>query len=245
MKPFGKIGMSLCDKERYTRQMMMPEVGEKGQKMLSTAKVLVIGAGGLGSPILMYLAGAGVGQIGVIDDDKVSLSNLQRQIFYKTNEIGQSKSTLMSQNITDLNPDCQVKTFAERLDETNVKAIIADFDIVVDACDNYETRYMVDDICAKLSKPYVYGSVAGFNGQVGVFNYNGSCSYTAVFPYDDTQDFEHHTIGVLGSMPAIIASIQTTEVLKIILQQGDVLYNQLLLIDVLQMTFTKLPVLIR
>ena len=159
------------NKERYSRQLLLPEVGEDGQKKLREAKVLIIGAGGLGSPIALYLTAAGVGNIGIAEDDLVNESNLNRQILYTELDLGQSKTACAADRIRALNTELNVHVFAERVTERNAEYVIRNYDVVIDACDNFATRYLVGDATAKLGIPYVYGAVSGFEGQVSVFNY--------------------------------------------------------------------------
>ena len=157
--------------ERYSRQTMLPEIGEAGQLKLKAAKVLIVGVGGLGSPIALYLAGAGVGTIGLADDDEVSLSNLQRQILYTEEEVGDLKAICASMRISALNREIKVNACPGRLSKENARDLIGQYDIIVDGCDNFATRYLLSDVCSELGKPYVYGAICGFEGQVSVFNY--------------------------------------------------------------------------
>ncbi|MEG2514995.1 MAG: HesA/MoeB/ThiF family protein, partial [Bacteroidaceae bacterium] len=162
---------------RYDRQTLLPEIGEEGQRKLSAAKVLLIGMGGLGSPIALYLVGAGVGTIGLVDDDVVSITNLQRQIIYTEAEIGQSKVLCAQKRLQQLNSEIIINSFPIRLDKDNAETIISQYDIVVDGCDNFATRYLINDTCILLNKVYVYGAIRSFEGQVPVFNYKRKISY--------------------------------------------------------------------
>lgn len=156
---------------RYTRQTILPEIGDEGQRSLSCAAVLVVGAGGLGSPVLLYLAGAGVGRIGIVDDDMVSVTNLHRQVLYTESDLGAPKAECAARRLREMNGDIVVEPYATRLDEENARGIVTRYDIVVDACDNFATRYLVGDITAEAGIPYVYGAIGGFEGQVSVFNH--------------------------------------------------------------------------
>lgn len=156
---------------RYDRQMILPEIGEDGQQKLKQAKVLIVGVGGLGSPIALYLTGAGVGCIGLVDDDVVSISNLQRQVLYSEKELGKPKAICAAERLSALNSEITIRTYPTRLTEENAQEIISQYDIVVDGCDNFSTRYLINDICAEMGKVYVYGAICGFEGQVSVFHY--------------------------------------------------------------------------
>lgn len=156
---------------RYDRQIILPEIGEEGQNKLQKAKVLIVGVGGLGSPIALYLAGAGVGCLGLVDDDSVSISNLQRQVLYSEEELGKPKVVCAAHRLTSLNSEIETRYYSTRLTAENADRIIQEYDIVVDGCDNFDTRYLINDICIKQGKPYVYGAICGFEGQVSVFNY--------------------------------------------------------------------------
>lgn len=156
---------------RYDRQMILPEIGEDGQQKLKQAKVLIVGVGGLGSPIALYLTGAGVGCIGLVDDDVVSISNLQRQVLYSEKELGKPKAICAAERLSALNSEITIRTYPIRLTEENAQEIISQYDIVVDGCDNFSTRYLINDICAEMGKVYVYGAICGFEGQVSVFHY--------------------------------------------------------------------------
>ena len=168
--------------ERYNRQIILPELGESGQEKLKNAKVLIVGVGGLGSPIALYLTGAGVGNIGLIDDDVVSESNLQRQVLYSETEIGLPKAVQAQKRLNALNSQIKIDAYNTRLTKDNAEEIIGKYDIVVDGCDNFNTRYIINDTCVKLGKTYVYGAIRAFDGQVSVFNYQGGKNYRDLFP---------------------------------------------------------------
>ncbi len=227
------------EKERYSRHIMLSEVGEEGQQKIKEAGVLVVGAGGLGSPVLLYLAAAGVGRIGIIDPDTVSESNLQRQVLYDINTIGQFKTKVATDKLQMLNPYCRTETYPYRLDQDNAQNIIEKYDIVVDATDNLISRYIIDDACVLCGKPFVYGSICEFDGQVSVFNYNGGPTYRSLFEFDDNVPTFTQPQGVLGTLPGIVGSIQASETLKIILGKNT-LSGKLLIIDLLQNTFQVL-----
>lgn len=226
--------------ERYQRQIILSQLGTEGQAKLASAKVLVVGAGGLGSPVLMYLAAAGVGHLGIVDDDVVSLSNLQRQILYKTDDIGLPKVDRAAHYLNQMNPEVNVTTYLSMLSTENALAIIDNYDIVVDATDNFPSRYMINDACFLLEKPLVYGAVSNFEGQVAVFNVttdNGtkSAHYRDIFP-DPPMENEIGNcaeIGVLGVLPGTIGCIQASEVIKLITGIGNPLTNQLQTVNLL------------
>lgn len=219
--------------ERYSRQIMLPEIGEEGQARLSAAKVLIVGVGGLGSPIALYLAGAGVGTLGLVDDDVVSLSNLQRQVLYTEEEVGDLKAVCASMRLAALNREIVINTYPTRLTAQNAHELIGQYDIVVDGCDNFATRYVIDDVCAALGKPYVYGAISGFEGQVSVFHYGDvKKSYRDLYP-DEKEILRMPPLskGVVGVTPAVVGSVEATEVLKIICGFGEVLAGKLWTID--------------
>ena len=205
---------------RYDRQMILPEIGEDGQQKLKQAKVLIVGVGGLGSPIALYLTGAGVGCIGLVDDDVVSISNLQRQVLYSEKELGKPKAICAAERLSALNSEITIRTYPIRLTEENAQEIISQYDIVVDGCDNFSTRYLINDICAEMGKVYVYGAICGFEGQVSVFHYGEEMRRMPLPPK-----------GVMGITPAVTGSIEATEVLKIICGFGEVLSGKLWTID--------------
>lgn len=212
---------------------MLPEIGEEGQARLSAAKVLIVGVGGLGSPIALYLAGAGVGTIGLVDNDVVSLSNLQRQVLYTEEEIGDLKAVCAFLRLSALNREITVNACPGFLDAQNAQELIRQYDIVVDGCDNFATRYAIDDACAALGKPYVYGAIGGFEGQVSVFHYGeAKKSYRDLYPNErEMLQMPPLPQGVAGVTPAVIGSIEATEVLKIICGFGEVLAGKLWTID--------------
>ncbi len=227
---------------RYSRHFMLPEVGENGQAKLLDAKVLMVGAGGLGSPSAYYLAAAGVGTMGIIDDDVVDLSNLQRQILHTQDRIGQPKTESAKQTIQALNPDVRVITYQEKLTSKNIMDIIKDYDIVVDGCDNFPTRYLINDACVMAKKPNVHGSIFQFEGQASVFDPgNGPC-YRCLYPQPPPAEMAPNCqeAGVLGVLPGLIGVIQAIETIKIILGKGDTLAGRLLCFNTLTMEITTL-----
>lgn len=226
---------------RYNRQMMLPEIGDSGQEKLKKAKVLVIGAGGLGCPILQYIATAGVGTIGIIDFDTIELHNLHRQILYTEEQVGQSKAIIAKSVLETLNPLIHVIAFEEKLTVENAAQIIMNFDVIVDGCDNFETRYLVNDTCVALGKSLIYGSILKFEGQMAVFNHNGSKNLRDLFPEPpNPKDVPNCNLnGVLGTLPGIIGTIMAHETLKLIMDLPT-LENELILFNTLDWSFTKL-----
>lgn len=225
------------EKERYSRHLALAEVGEEGQEKIRRARVLVVGAGGLGSPILLYLAAAGVGTLGMLDDDTVSESNLQRQILYDTLCVGRPKTEIAAEKLKALNPYVEVVPLPFRLDGENADRIISEYDIVVDATDNLLSRYIIDDACARAGKPFVYGSICEFEGQVSVFHYQGGPSYRDLYPYHEGVPDFRQPPGVIGALPGVVGSLQASETIKIILGRQEVLSGKLLLVNLLQGTF--------
>lgn len=226
---------------RYNRQMMLPEIGETGQEKLKKARVLVIGAGGLGCPILQYIATAGVGTIGIIDFDKVELHNLQRQILYTENHIGKAKAITAKSVLEKLNPLIDVVAFEEKLTGENATQIIQDFDVVVDGSDNFATRYLVNDTCVTLGKSLVYGSILKYDGQMAVFNHKGSKNLRDLFPEPpNSEDVPNCNFnGVMGTLPGIIGTMMAHETLKLIMDL-PILENELILFNTLNWSFNKL-----
>jgi len=225
--------------ERYRRHILLPQVGEEGQQRLLQASALVVGAGGLGSPASIYLAAAGVGRLGIVDSDRVDLSNLQRQILHATEDIGRSKTDSARETIQALNPEVSVTTHAERLDPSNSLKIIADYDLVLDAADNFLTKYLLNDACYLAAKPLVYGSIFQFEGQATLFARGRGPCYRCLFPAPPPPGLipPPSEVGVLGVLPGIIGIIQATEAIKWILGIGTPLLGRLLLYDALEMSF--------
>jgi molybdopterin/thiamine biosynthesis adenylyltransferase/rhodanese-related sulfurtransferase len=229
---------------RYSRHLLLPEIGIKGQEKLKNAKVLVIGAGGLGCPALLYLTAAGVGEIGIIDFDKVDASNLQRQIIYSVEDVGKLKTKVAAEKLRKQNPFVKLTTHELYLNNQNALDIIKNYDIVIDGTDNFSTRYLVNDASVILHKPLVYGSIYRFEGQVSVFNYKGGPTYRCIFPEPPSPESAPNcsTIGVLGVLPGIIGTMQANEAIKIITEIGEPLSGKLLLFDALKMDFTTIDI---
>lgn len=226
---------------RYARQLSLPEVGEAGQRKLAAAKILLIGAGGLGSPAALYLAGAGVGTLGLIDPDTVSLSNLQRQILYASSEAGQPKVERAAARLSALNGEITVRTWAASLNPDNARAILADFDLILDGSDNLSTRYLLSDACVQLGKPLIHGSVYRFEGQVASFVPGGPC-YRCLYPEMPPPGSlpSCAEAGVLGVLPGLVGLLQASEALRLILDWGPGLSGKLLLLDLKSMDFQTL-----
>jgi adenylyltransferase/sulfurtransferase len=227
---------------RYSRHLILPEVGLEGQKRLKAASVLCIGTGGLGSPLLLYLAAAGIGRLGIVDFDVVDHSNLQRQVIHGTSWVGKPKIASAKDRILEINPHCQVDLYETALTSANALEIMADYDIVVDGTDNFPTRYLVNDACVLLGKPNVYGSIFRFEGQATVFNYEDGPNYRDLYPEPPPPGMVPSCAegGVLGILPGIIGVIQATETVKIILGNGTTLSGRLLLYNALDMKFREL-----
>ncbi len=223
-------------KEKYKRHILLPEIGEEGQKKLQNTTVLLIGVGGLGSAISLYLTAAGIGRLGIIDADVVSLSNLQRQVLYTEEEIGLSKTACAKKRLQALNPELQIDEYPFRFNKENALEITRNYDIIVDGCDNFSTRFLINDTCVELGKPYVYGTIQEFHGQASVFNYQGGPTYRDLYP-DETAltSIPSKELGVLGAIPGIIGCIQVSEVVKIITETGDVLSGKLFVMNMLTM----------
>ncbi len=238
----AEIELSQDDYQRYSRHIILPEVGLDGQKRLKAASVLCIGTGGLGSPLLLYLAAAGVGRIGIVDFDIVDHSNLQRQIIHGTSWVGKPKIESAKHRILEINPHCQVDLYPTQLNSSNALDIIEPYDIVIDGTDNFPTRYLTNDACVLLNKPNVYGSIFRFEGQATVFNYEGGPNYRDLYPEPPPPGMVPSCAegGVLGVLPGIIGTIQATEALKIILGAPNTLSGRLLLFDAWGMKFREL-----
>ncbi|MBD0725490.1 thiamine biosynthesis protein ThiF [Flavobacterium sp. L1I52] len=218
---------------RYNRQIILSEVGEKGQEKLTQAKVLIIGAGGLGAAILPYLAAAGIGEIGIIDNDAIEITNLQRQVIYKSEAIGKSKALEAKAMAESLNPTIQINAIADTLNAKNAIELFEYYDIMVDATDNLPTKYLINDACQLTNKPFVYGSIYKFQGQVSVFNYQNGPTYRCLFPDESSNSKNCVDAGVMGISVGIIGMFQANEVLKMILGIGNVLSGELLIYNML------------
>jgi adenylyltransferase/sulfurtransferase len=226
---------------RYSRHLIMPEVGMEGQLKLKKAKVLLIGTGGLGAPLGLYLAAAGVGQLGLVDFDVVDFTNLQRQVTFGSSDVGKPKSEAARARLSNLNPDIQVQAFETKLTSANALELFRDFDIIVDGTDNFPTRYLVNDACVLLGKPNVYGSIFRFEGQVTIFGMPGGPCYRCLYPEPPPPGLVPSCAegGVLGVLPGIVGSIQAMETIKLILGSGRNLTGRLLLFDALEMGFRE------
>jgi molybdopterin/thiamine biosynthesis adenylyltransferase/rhodanese-related sulfurtransferase len=224
---------SMNDSTRYNRQIILPEMGENGQHKLSKAKVLIIGAGGLGAAVLPYLAAAGVGEIGIVDDDVIEVSNLQRQVIYKTSAVGNYKVEQAKAMVSELNPLVKVNSIAEKLSGKNAISLFEQYDIIVDATDNLSIKYLINDACLVTNKPMVYGSIFRFQGQVSVFNYQDGPTYSCLYPDENSQSLNCEDAGVIGISVGIIGMLQANEVIKIILEIGEVLSGKILVYNIL------------
>ena len=235
------LTFNLDELVRYSRQMLLPEVGIEGQEKLKWTKVLVIGAGGLGCPVLQYIAAAGIGTIGIVDFDTIAVHNLHRQILYTNADVGKQKAPIAAEKIKQSNPNINCVVFDEKLTIENAAGIISQFDIVIDGSDNFATRYLVNDTCVKVGKPLVYGTILKFDGQVAVFNFNGSKNLRDIYPEppnpEDVPNCDEN--GVLGVVPGIIGMMMCDHVLKIVLGL-PININTLLLVDLGSYTVRKL-----
>lgn len=238
----AEIELSKEEYERYARHIILPEVGLEGQKRLKAASVLCIGTGGLGSPLLLYLAAAGIGRIGIVDFDIVDSSNLQRQIIHSTSWIGKPKIESAKNRILEINPYCQVDLYETMITSENALEIMTPYDVIIDGTDNFPTRYLTNDACVLLNKPNVYGSIFRFEGQVTVFNYEGGPNYRDLYPEPPPPGMVPSCAegGVLGVLPGIIGTLQATEAVKIILGAKNTLSGRLLLYNAWDMKFREL-----
>ena len=243
-KPVAAVDTTLSNDEilRYSRHLIMPEVGMEGQQKLKAAKVLCIGAGGLGSPLALYLTAAGVGTLGIVDFDVVDYTNLQRQIIHTTADVGRKKLDSAADKLKAINPFLTLRTFDTKLTSANALELFRDFDIVADGTDNFPTRYLVNDACVLTGKPNVYGSIFRFEGQASVFATEDGPCYRCLYPEPPPPGLVPSCAegGVLGILPGLVGVIQATETIKLILGQGDSLVGRLLLVDALGMKFREL-----
>ena len=239
------MGISMNDeqRERYARHILLDEIGEKGQEKLLSSRVLIVGAGGLGSPIAMYLAAAGVGTIGIVDDDNVDLTNLQRQIIHTTQSIGMPKTLSARKRIEALNPDISVNTYVQRIDSGNVKSIFGDYDFVLDATDNFETKFLVNDTCVEMGKPFSHGGIVRFSGQLMTSVPGEGPWYRCMFedPPEPGDVPSCKEVGVIGAICGMIGSMQGMEAVKYLLGIGNLLTGQLLTVDALTMEIRRVP----
>ena len=227
---------------RYSRHLIMPEVGMEGQLKLKAGKVLMIGTGGLGAPLGLYLAAAGVGKIGIVDFDTVDVTNLQRQVIHGTKDIGRPKLDSAAERMADINPLIEIKKYETRLSSENALELFKGYDVVVDGTDNFPTRYLVNDACVLLNIPNVYGSIFRFEGQATVFHHNGGPCYRCLYPEPPPPGLVPSCAegGVLGILPAVVGSIQATETVKLLIGKGQTLSGRLVLYDALNMKFREL-----
>jgi len=237
------------EKRRYSRQIILPEIGAEGQARLKAARVLVVGAGGLGCPVLTYLTAAGVGNIGIVDSDRVEISNLHRQVLFGEAEIGRMKAEAAVDKLQNLNPIVNFKSYSLLLAPKNALSLIENYDLVVDASDNFPTRYLINDACVILDKPFVLGSIHRFQGQVAVLNYGKAGqekgpSYRCLFPKPPAPETVPNCseIGVIGILPGIIGSLQANEVIKMIVGYGKILSGEILFVDSLGLRFRTLKI---
>ena len=236
--------LSSEEKKRYARHLILPEIGLDGQRKLKQAKVLVIGAGGLGCPALQYLTAAGIGTIGIVDFDKVDESNLQRQILYNTEDVGKYKAEVAKEKLAKQNPYINLISYISLLTISNAIEIISQYDIVVDGSDNFATRYLINDACVILNKILVFGSIYKFDGQISVFNYKNGSTYRCLYPEPpiDGEIANCAEVGVIGVLPGIVGALQANEVIKIITEIGEVLSGKLLAFDALSMQFNTFDI---
>ena len=235
-------GLSNEEILRYSRHLIIPEVGMEGQLKLKQAKVLLVGAGGLGAPLGLYLTAAGVGRIGIVDFDVVDLTNLQRQVIHGTSDVGRKKLDSAAESMREINPNVEIDRFETALTSENALGILKDYDLVIDGTDNFPTRYLVNDACVMLGKPNVYGSIFRFEGQATVFAYPGGPCYRCLYPEPPPPGLVPSCAegGVLGILPGLIGLVQATEAVKLIMGIGEPLVGRLLLYDALQMRFREL-----
>jgi adenylyltransferase/sulfurtransferase len=236
------VGLTAAERLRYSRHLLLPEVGDEGQRRLKAARVLLVGAGGLGSPAALYLAAAGVGTIGIVDFDVVDVTNLQRQIIHGTADVGRSKLESARDRIAAINPEVRVETFAEPFSSANARRLVEAFDVVVDGTDNFPARYLVNDACVLYGRPNVWGSIFRFEGQASVFAARGGPCYRCLHPEPPPAGLVPSCAeaGVLGVLPGVIGTIQATEAIKLVLGAGEPLVGRLIVYDALRMRFREL-----
>ena len=225
----------MVDLERHSRHILLPQVGAEGQKRISESRVLCVGAGGLGSPVIQYLAAAGIGHLTIVDDDNIEISNLQRQVIHRSSDVGMPKADSAKRFVSNLDSNISVESKVVRLDEKNAESLFEGHDLIIDGTDNIPTRYLIDDTCVKSGIPWIYGSVYRFEGQVSVFNFNGGPRYRDLFPDAPPDELipSCSEAGVLGVLPGLIGCIQASEAIKVILGIGNPLSGKLLIYDTL------------
>jgi molybdopterin/thiamine biosynthesis adenylyltransferase len=228
--------------DRYSRHIIMDEIGPEGQQKLLEGSAVVVGAGGLGAPVIQYLAAAGVGRIGIVDDDVVERSNLQRQIIHKDSDVGRPKVESAAEFVADLNPDVEVETYHQRLGPADAESLVSDYDVVVDCSDNFPTRYLLNDACRIHGVPLAHGAIYKFEGQVTTILPDGPC-YRCLFPEAPEPGTvpDCATTGVLGVLPGTVGCIQATEAMKLLLEKGEPLEGRLLFYDAMEMSFETVP----
>jgi sulfur-carrier protein adenylyltransferase/sulfurtransferase len=232
--------LSQRELRRYSRQIMIPEIGTSGQEKLKKAKILVVGAGGLGSPVLQYLTAAGIGKLGIAEFDLVSETNLQRQILYGADDVGKLKSIIAKSRLEQLNSLVEISIINLRIESLNASGVFKDYDVIVDATDNLEARYTINDTCVLLSKPMVHGAIYKFEAQVSVFNFNGGPTYRCYNPEPGekkSRDPLASEVGVTGVLPGIAGTLMANEVIKIVTGAGNVLSGKMLLFNIFENTF--------
>jgi adenylyltransferase/sulfurtransferase len=235
------MSLTLDEMNRYAQQLKLDSIGLEGQLKLKNARVLCVGAGGLGSSLLLYLAAAGIGTIGIVDDEVIELSNLHRQILYQHSHIGNKKAIIAKQQLSLLNPSIDIYAYSERINLNNISELISQYDIVADCSDNFVTRYLINDACFYQNKPYVFASISEFTGQCSLFLGKQSPCFRCLFPYKPIMStvLDCNAGGVLGVLPGLFGVIQATEIIKWILKLGDTLAGYLLVVDILKMQFRK------
>ncbi|MAI07027.1 MAG: adenylyltransferase [Alphaproteobacteria bacterium TMED87] len=240
-----KIDLNEDNLERYSRHVKLKEIGVSGQKKLGSARVLVVGAGGLGSPVIQYLSAAGIGKIGIIDDDKVELSNLQRQILYKTKDIGKKKVEIAHNISKSINPNIKIYSYPNRLEKKNIRDVVSEYDFIADGSDNFETRFLINDICFFEKKILVSAAVTQFDGHISTFKpQDGGPCYRCLHPSQSDDDvWNCENMGILGSLAGTIGSLQASEIIKEILGIGRSLSGWLLIYDGLETTFREVKLL--
>jgi sulfur-carrier protein adenylyltransferase/sulfurtransferase len=230
--------LSNDDFSRFTRHFSLAEIGQEGQEKIKNARVLVIGAGGLGSPLLIYLAAAGIGTIGIVDDDVVSSSNLQRQILFTTAEVGLKKVEVASLKLSALYPEIEIQIFDLRLNEENAENLFKNYDIIADCTDNYKTRALIGEVSARLNKPLAFASVLNYEGQISVFNCRGGPAYKDLYPNVPKDGiYKENEIGLLGVLPGIAGTLQANEIIKIITGYGEIISGKLLVFNIQENRF--------
>lgn len=236
----------LSDRElrRYRKQIILPEIGQEGQQKLKNSSVLVIGVGGLGTPILQYLSAGGIGRIGIVDHDLVAESNLQRQILFGSKDLGKLKSIIARERLSVLNPDVKFEVINLRIDTGNILEIIGDYDLIFDATDNFSTRYLINDACVITGKTWIYGAVYTYEGQVSVFNYRGGPTLRCLYPVPPAEGsfVAAEELGLLGVLPGMIGCYQASEAIKVLAGYGDILSGKLLIVNIKTNAFSAFDI---